>query len=249
MLIALPNAFGDATTNMAIDATLFANMPEGLAAFRHYGWLGPAFTFGYAQHYHKVVSELASGHTPIEPAQPNATLTRRMTGGGIVDHRNDWTYSLVLHAALPAAKLPPAKLYTAIHQCLQHSLREQGIHSRLAPCPRQCAGTATPAPADHSRCFANPVADDLLHTGNDAKIAGAAIKRSRHGLLLQGSIDRAALPSGFQPAPFADQFARAIADAFSLTTRQLPDLRPLFQQPLLDDLRKRYASSQWQQKR
>ena len=37
MLIALPNAIGDAATNMAIDAALLAHMPVGLAAFRHYG--------------------------------------------------------------------------------------------------------------------------------------------------------------------------------------------------------------------
>ncbi|MGB0344579.1 MAG: lipoyl protein ligase domain-containing protein [Coraliomargarita sp.] len=238
-LVHLPNAFDNAPGNMALDSTLLQTVPQAHALFRHYGWIEPALTYGYTQRFREVHAS----------APEDIHLCRRPTAGGIVDHRNDWTYSLVLHAALPAAKLPPAKLYTAIHQCLQHSLRKQGIHSRLAPCPRQCAGTATPAPADRSRCFANPVADDLLHTGNDAKIAGAAIKRSRHGLLLQGSIDRAALPPGFQPAPFADQFARAIADAFSLTTRQLPDLRPLFQQPLLDDLRKRYASSQWQEKR
>ena len=86
MLIALPNAFGDAATNMAIDAALLAHMPVGLAAFRHYGWQEPAATFGYTQQYHKVVTELASGYAPIEPAEVRTTLTRRMTGGGIVDH-------------------------------------------------------------------------------------------------------------------------------------------------------------------
>ena len=73
MFIALPNAFGDAATNMAIDAALLADMPVGLAAFRHYGWQEPAATFGYTQQYHKVVSELASGHTPIKPTQASTT--------------------------------------------------------------------------------------------------------------------------------------------------------------------------------
>ena len=75
MFIALPNAFGDAVTNMAIDAALLANMPVGFAAFRHYGWQEPAATFGYTQQYHRVLTELASGHAPIEPAQSNATIS------------------------------------------------------------------------------------------------------------------------------------------------------------------------------
>ena len=54
MLIALPNAYGDAATNMAIDAAILEGLPKGLAVFRHYGWLEPAVTFGYAQSYESV---------------------------------------------------------------------------------------------------------------------------------------------------------------------------------------------------
>ena len=138
MFIALPDAFGDAVTNMAIDAALLANMPVGFAAFRHYGWQEPATTFGYTQEYHKVVSELALGNAPIEPAQASATLTRRMTGGGIVDHRNDWTYSLILHSSVSAASTSATDLYAQIHHAISLSLDKIGIDSRLAPCPRHC---------------------------------------------------------------------------------------------------------------
>ena len=144
MLIALPNAFGDAATNMAIDAALLAHMPVGLAAFRHYGWQGPAATFGYTQQYHRVVTELASGHAPIEPAQASTTLTRRMTGGGIVDHRNDWTYALILHSSVSAASTPATDLYAQIHQAISLSLDKIGIDSRLAPCPRPAKRPPSP---------------------------------------------------------------------------------------------------------
>ncbi len=48
-LIILPNAFGDAATNMAVDASLLYTLPKGIAAFRHYGRTEPAITFGYTQ--------------------------------------------------------------------------------------------------------------------------------------------------------------------------------------------------------
>ena len=184
MFIALPNALGDAATNMAIDAALLAHMPVGLAAFRHYGWREPAATFGYTQQYHKVVSELASGHAPIEPTQASTTLTRRMTGGGIVDHRNDWTYALILHSSVSAASTPATDLYAQIHHAISFSLDKIGIDSRLAPCPRHCE--ETPVTKDiPTHCFVTPAANDVLHP-NGQKIAGAAMKRSRQGLLIQG---------------------------------------------------------------
>ena len=54
MLITLPNALGDAATNMAIDSSLLESIPSGTAVFRHYGWTEPSFTFGYTQRYKEV---------------------------------------------------------------------------------------------------------------------------------------------------------------------------------------------------
>ena len=247
MLIALPNAFGDATTNMAIDATLFANMPEGLAAFRHYGWLGPAFTFGYAQHYNKVVSELASGHAPIEPAQSNATLTRRMTGGGIVDHRNDWTYALILQRSVPAAKSPASNLYAQIHHAISHSLAKIGIDSRLAPCPRHCE--ETPVTKDiPTHCFVTPAANDVLHP-NGQKIAGAAMKRSRQGLLIQGSIDCSGLPETFNFTAFQKHLVKNLAKTLDLQPRKLEDIHPLFKRDQIEREKQRFAADAWNHRR
>jgi len=72
MFVTLPNAFGDAATNMAIDAALLDTLPERTVAFRHYGWTEPCRTFGYSQRHGEVAA-----HTP-----DGVTLCRRMTGGG-----------------------------------------------------------------------------------------------------------------------------------------------------------------------
>ena len=247
MFIALPNAFGDATTNMAIDATLFANMPEGLAAFRHYGWLGPAFTFGYAQHYHKVVSELASGHAPIEPAQSNATLTRRMTGGGIVDHRNDWTYALILQSSVSATKNPATDLYAQIHDAISQSLAKIGIDSRLAPCPRHCE--ESPVASDiPTHCFVTPAANDVLHP-NGQKIAGAAMKRSRQGLLIQGSIDCSGLPETFNFITFQKHLVENLANTLDLELSELEDIHSLFKRDQIEREKQRFAGDAWNRRR
>jgi lipoate-protein ligase A len=255
MLIALPNAFGDAATNMAIDAALMESLPEGLAVFRHYGWTEPAATFGYAQRYQDVASVAPlsdQARAPGEDCTPShATLCRRLTGGGIVDHRNDWTYALIIHASLPCATIPATTLYEQIHQAIGSALDTFGVESRLAPCPKACQSLqpARPEPVGHtSQCFVNPAANDVLRP-DGRKITGAAMKRSRHGLLIQGSIDRGALPDDFNYGLFQEKLTEALAATLDLPSGQLEDIRPLFRSDLIDKEKKRFASTQWTQRR
>jgi len=74
-----------AAFNMALDEALLENVSRlGKPVLRFYGWTGPAATFGYFQK----ISE-AERATHLRP------LIRRPTGGGIVPHDADWTYSAV----------------------------------------------------------------------------------------------------------------------------------------------------------
>ncbi len=263
MLIALPNAFGDAATNMALDAALLESLPEGLAAFRHYGWLEPAATFGYAQAYESVASVYSGGQSSTSAADRviPPTLCRRLTGGGIVDHRNDWTYALVLHASLPAASIPATTLYEKIHRAISQTLDGMGIENQLAPCPKACAKTnpimSRRSPEERrrnpisnlpSQCFVTPAANDVLRADGQ-KIAGAAMKRSRHCLLIQGSIDRAALPEDFDYIGFQAQLIEAFATALDLPIGSLEDIRPLFKSERIEREKQRFASAEWNQRR
>ena len=54
----------------------------GKPVLRFYGWTAPAATFGYFQKY-----------ADVERATLLRPLIRRPTGGGIVPHDADWTYS------------------------------------------------------------------------------------------------------------------------------------------------------------
>ncbi|MGC6424578.1 MAG: lipoate--protein ligase family protein [Lentimonas sp.] len=239
MLVTLPNAFGNAVTNMGIDAALLTTLPQGYAVFRHYGWIEPTITFGYTQR----LSEIEITHKCDE-----ITLCRRPTAGGIVDHRDDWTYALILHRLLPAAQFTANQLYAEVHRSIQTALRNQQIASHLAPCPRQCGDTQKSLSATASECFRTPAAKDVL-LPNGRKIAGAAMKRSRNGLLIQGSISRPLLPAHFNFDAFQSALVIEISKKLSLPIHTPDDLRPFFDSEKIELEKHRFSSDDWLKKR
>src|SRR5215212_7790516 len=80
-----------AAVNMATDEVLLESAAEiGKPVLRFYCWNEPAATFGYSQRFADV-----SKLTHLRP------LVRRPTGGGLVPHDADWTYSLVFPPNTP----------------------------------------------------------------------------------------------------------------------------------------------------
>ena len=74
-----------APLNMALDEVLLGDICEPL--LRIYRWEGAAVSFGYFGRY-----------APVAAAWPGRALVRRMTGGGVVPHGSDLTYSLIVPA-------------------------------------------------------------------------------------------------------------------------------------------------------
>lgn len=237
-LIVLPNAFGDAVTNMALDAALLGNLPPHTAIFRHYGWTEPTITFGYAQPIKAVQASVPT----------NLRLCRRLTGGGIVDHRNDWTYALMLQSKLPTAQLPPTELYSIIHRCLQQALQRQLIDSQLAPCPQTCESSVRNAIRSPQQCFVQATANDVMRP-DGVKIAGAAMKRTREGLLVQGSINRVVLPDEFDLHAFASSFQQMLSQQFAIPIDTMEAIHQLFNRGLIESERRRFESTAWQTRR
>ena len=174
-----------AALNMAIDEALFEHAT--LPTLRFYSWRRPALSFGYFGQFADVAIEMQ-----------RREVVRRWTGGGIVPHGEDLTYSLVTPAVDPASSLGPATIYVALHRAICDLLREEGRQAELAP---------TDAPKISDACFANPVRDDVVMAGR--KIAGAAQRRNRRGFLHQGSIQLPNLPVSFR-ARFASRLAEQI---------------------------------------
>ena len=134
--------------------------------FRSYGWTEPAATFGYFQKYREVAQL-----TPLRP------LVRRPTGGGIVPHDRDWTYSLAVPPGYGWYDLVAVESYRQMHEWIRAAFARLGVETRLAPhAVKSAAG----------QCFAGYEQLDLLWQGR--KLAGAAQRRTRTGLLIQGSV-------------------------------------------------------------
>jgi lipoate-protein ligase A len=163
----LPSGPQSAAHNMAVDEALLAAMPRcQQPVLRFYGWTEPAATFGYFQKYEEVARR-----TPLRP------LVRRPTGGGIVPHDADWTYSLAFPAGHFWHELAAVESYRRVHEWIQAAFARLQVATDLAPNPRHTAPGA---------CFEGYEKSDVLWHAR--KIAGAAQRRNKLGLLIQGSV-------------------------------------------------------------
>ena len=179
-----------AAFNMALDeALLEAAARLGKPVLRFYGWTEPAATFGYFQKYFEVAST-----TPLRP------LIRRPTGGGIVPHDADWTYSAVFPAGHEWHSLKAEESYRRIHDWLRLAFAEMKVGTEIAPC---CKKTLP------GQCFVGHEKSDLLWCGK--KIAGAAQRRNKLGLLIQGSMQP---PMATMKREGLEQAVRAVAEKY-----------------------------------
>ncbi|MAN37802.1 MAG: hypothetical protein CMI21_09350 [Opitutae bacterium] len=213
---------------MATDWWLFLEQGESeKPAFRHYGWSFPEVTFGYGQDWKWVRDSVG---------KDSQKLVRRPTGGGIVRHGQDWTYCLILPMGHDSCCMPPLDLYEEIHGAIARALAEQDIATSLKPCPEQ---KTRGIPGD---CFQEPVARDLMTNDGRAKVAGAAMKRARRGILVQGTIDLSVLRS-FSPNEFYGSFttelSRLLGESPSFV--DWPDELEKLRAPFVE----RFASLSW----
>ncbi len=236
----LPHRTAGAAENMAADFLLLQRYPEPAhARFRHYGWRAPAFTFGYGQKIAYVREQLAT-RAPDEQLD----LTRRPTGGGVVDHRDDWTFALVIPRGHALYDARATESYRQIHAVLVEALREQNqpvvLKERCSVDPEmECGSPSTPGP---TVCFIRPELYDVLHADTGAKVAGAAQKRTKHGLLFQGSIAKSIL-GAVDWDTFEESFTSRLAT--SLVAEAIATPWPEFAEGEHDGLTEQYSSPEW----
>lgn len=163
----LESGSSPAAFNMAVDEALMETALQlGAPVLRFYSWTEPAASFGYFQKYAEVERT-----TLLRP------LVRRPTGGGIVPHDRDWTYSLAFPAGHEWYSLTAIESYERVHKWIVRAFARLGVTTELAPCCRKTGP---------GECFAGYEKFDVLWNGR--KIAGAAQRRTRSGLLIQGSV-------------------------------------------------------------
>ena len=151
---------GSPARNMAVDEALLREVRGPV--LRIYEWNVPAVSLGYFQ-----PAALAEGRP----------FVRRYTGGGLVDHAHDITYTIVLPREHEWMKLSMPESYAAIHRGVVNVLRACGLDASLA---------AEPSALESEACFQKPVRFDVV--SGPLKLSGAAQRRTREGALHQGSI-------------------------------------------------------------
>jgi lipoate-protein ligase A len=171
--------------NMAIDEALLREVQAPV--LRLYEWDGAAVSLGYFQ-----PASLAEGRQ----------FVRRYTGGGLVDHARDLTYTIVVPRAHPWMELSAPESYRLIHEGVQAVLHACGVAGELAPAAFE---------AESPACFQKPVKFDIV-AGSD-KLSGAAQRRTREGLLHQGSI---LLPDAARNAGVRATFPKHFANHLGL---------------------------------
>jgi hypothetical protein len=163
----LESGRGDAALNMAVDEALLEAMPTlHHPVLRFYGWNQAAASFGYFQKYQEV-----ERLTALRP------LVRRPTGGSIVPHDADWTYSVVFPTKHAWYGLSAKESYHSVHLWIQMAFEKLNLETELATIALE---------AHAGQCFVGHERSDLLWHGR--KIAGAAQRRRKDGLLIQGSV-------------------------------------------------------------
>jgi lipoate-protein ligase A len=175
-----------AAMNMAIDEALleYAKVPS----IRFYRWDHAGLSFGYFGRFADVASYAAQ-----------RDVVRRWTGGGIVFHEDDLTYSIVITANDPVFAESSISIYENVHRALRNVLVATGQRAVVAAVADRGAASF------NGHCFANPVRADVMLSGH--KVAGGAQRRTRTALLHQGSIQHVDFENGL-----AERFAKELSE-------------------------------------
>lgn len=162
----LQSTASSAAFNMALDEALLRTAAKrGRPLLRVYSWKQPSISSGYFQ---KCPGHLAAKYE----------IVRRPTGGGLVYHGDgvDTTYTVVVPPEHRLYTMSTTDAYCTIHKAVAAAIGDQ---SRIT-------NHRSPVPRTGYECFQNPVAGDVVVDGR--KLAGAAQRRTKSGMLHQGSI-------------------------------------------------------------
>lgn len=176
--------------NMAADELLLEECHRlDNVILRIYGWDRPSASFGYSQ-------------SPEAVTRKGLVLVRRPTGGGVVYHDCDMTYTLAIPHSNPILLLDRVESYRVVHEPIMNAVKMLGKGAHLADESVEKHDRAT------LQCFVSPSPNDVI-AADGAKLAGAAQRRTRKGILHQGSISLKASPDNT-----AEPIIRAVISAF-----------------------------------
>lgn len=163
----------DGSWNMAVDEYLYQSLTEEAHTIvRFYAWKNPTVSLGYSQKVLEVADvEFCKKH--------GIDIVRRMTGGKLVLHHKEVTYSLA-SSDTEVFTTTLGDSYRIISEALMKGLDKMGLTTSLA----------SPAPQKYVRgnlpCFSYPSRNEVEVDGK--KIIGSAQKRVGTKFIQHGSI-------------------------------------------------------------
>ncbi len=163
---------GSAQWNMAVDEALLYTFRENdLPILRLYRWERPSLSFGRFSH----PAEVMNLH---EIERSEASYVRRITGGGILVHGGDISYSLVVPRSFVEER-GVKESYRHLCGFLIKLYRDLGLDAAFAH-ELQMPETKSPV------CLAGTEAYDIIIGGR--KIGGNAQRHARHALMQHGTV-------------------------------------------------------------
>lgn len=214
-----------AVYNMKLDRKIFNRyLEDGIPVFRVYRWQSPSFTYGVTQDPGKWIDlELC--------AAEGVGVAGRMTGGGVLFHNDEITYSLACGKEDAGEPEGAVVSYREICAFLIRFYKSIGLDASFALESESFKNRSVP----HGLCSASYEKYDIVINGR--KIGGNAQKRKRGVIFQHGSIpccidwdlpqrylktlpdDIAlavtSLSEEFSPVPDKDALEQKLIDAFS----------------------------------
>jgi len=165
-----------AASNMLWDEKIFKHyLDDGVGVLRLYRWQAPSFTYGFSQEPKSQIDLAACVADGVEVA-------KRMTGGGILFHDDEITYSFVCSKSDVGE--PPGVFvdYRNICGFLMRFYESLGLTAAFALSQAGFKKRCTP----HEFCSAAHEKYDIVIKGR--KIGGNAQKRNRQVIFQHGSV-------------------------------------------------------------
>ncbi len=168
----------DGPGNMALDEALLSSFDPAVSppVFRLYGWAPPAFSVGRYQDPEKTLD-------PGRCREAGIAVVRRMTGGGIIYHADEITYSIVCAQwHVPCAR-SVKETFRKLCSFLLSAYRKLGLDPGFAV-DRDLSGAMLGRRT--ALCFSGKEEYDIIVEGR--KIGGNAQRRLRNVIFQHGSI-------------------------------------------------------------
>ncbi|MGE3807485.1 MAG: biotin/lipoate A/B protein ligase family protein [Gemmataceae bacterium] len=238
----LPHEIADGVWNMAADDFLLEAAAAGQAALRFYGWSQATVSLGYFQPERERRTERLE----------SLPWVRRASGGLILVHHHELTYSLALPAGAPWRGADWRGWQAKMHAVIAAALDRLEVPVAVS---RGQAALEPSAPL----CFLAPTAGDLMIAAS--KVVGSAQRRQRGALLQHGAVLLAGSPfapelpglleltgRGIEPAPLASAISTSLTEktGWSLVPSAWSEAERASIARLVQT---RHASAAWRQRR